>query len=259
MTGDGACAGIRPALGVYVLGAAEPAERALVRLHLARCRDCREELAGLAGLPGLLRRVPAAEAEKLFAAEAEGDSHVDSLPVTALPQLLVRAARARRARRWLAVAVTAVAAVIAAGGAIAGQRAPSPPRPAVSSHIAWKTALAHSDLTLATATVRYAATAWGTELEVEVSGVAGGTACQLRVLGPGRQERPAGGWTIAGGQPDAWYPASTSLAASSIRGFSVTAGRKTLVTVPVSPSSQHPASSSARYPGGSQRGLNGHG
>jgi len=118
MTGDGACAGIRPALGVYVLGAAEPAERALVRLHLARCRDCREELAGLAGLPGLLRRVPAAEAEKLFAAEAEGDSHVDSLPVTALPQLLVRAARARRARRWLAVAVTAVAAVIAAGGEI---------------------------------------------------------------------------------------------------------------------------------------------
>jgi hypothetical protein len=248
MTRNAGCAGIRPALGVYVLGAAEPAERALVRLHLPRCRDCREELAALAGLPGLLRRVPAAEAERLFAG-AEAGSLVDPPPVTALPGLLGRAARARRARRWRAAAVTAAAAVIAAVGGIAGQRALSPAPPTAHSQIAWKTASARSDLTLATATVRYAATAWGTELEVQVSGVAAGTACQLRVLAPGRQERPAGGWSIVPGQTDAWYPASTSLAASSIRGFSVTAGRRTLVTVPVSPSSQHPASS-ARYPGG---------
>jgi hypothetical protein len=250
MTGNAGCAGIRPALGVYVLGAAEPAERALVRLHLARCRDCREELAGLAGLPGLLRRVPAAEAETLFAAEAEGDSHVDPLAGTALPQLLGRTARARRARRWRAVAAAAAAAVIAAAGGIAGQRALSPVRAARSSQIVWETASARSDLTQATATVRYAATRWGTELEVRVSGIAAGTACQLRVTGPGRQERTAGGWTIVPGQPTAWYPGATSLADASIRGFSVTAGRKTLVTVPVSPSSQHPARSSARYSDG---------
>ena len=35
MTGTGACAGIRLALGVYVLGAADPAERTLVRMHLS--------------------------------------------------------------------------------------------------------------------------------------------------------------------------------------------------------------------------------
>jgi hypothetical protein len=48
------CAEARQALGVYVLGAISPAERALVDRHLAVCRDCRDELAGLAGLPGLL-------------------------------------------------------------------------------------------------------------------------------------------------------------------------------------------------------------
>ena len=70
MTGVGKCADVRLVLGVYVLGAADPAERTLVRMHLAWCRDCREELAGLAGLPGLLRRVPAAEADELLTSEA---------------------------------------------------------------------------------------------------------------------------------------------------------------------------------------------
>ena len=52
------CAGIRPLLGVYLTGAIAPADRAVVVRHLAACADCRAELAGLAGLPGLLRRPP---------------------------------------------------------------------------------------------------------------------------------------------------------------------------------------------------------
>ena len=43
------CTDARLSLGVYVLGAIDPAERALVDAHLATCRDCRDELAGLAG------------------------------------------------------------------------------------------------------------------------------------------------------------------------------------------------------------------
>jgi len=241
MTGNGGCAAIRVALGVFVLGAADPAERALVRMHLAWCRACREELAGLAGLPGLLRRVPAAEAETLFADEAESDSHADPLQGGALPQLLGRTARARRVRRRLTVAAAVVAVFIAGVGGIAGQRALS----ATSSQIAWKTASARDAQTLASATVRYAAVGWGTELEVRLSGIAAGTACQLRVTGSGHQARIAGGWTIVPGQSGVWYPASTSLAASGVRDFSVTVGRKTLVTVPVGSSSRHPASSAA--------------
>ena len=56
------CPETRLSLGVYVLGAIDPAERALVDAHLATCRDCRDELAGLAGLPALLARVSAEEA-----------------------------------------------------------------------------------------------------------------------------------------------------------------------------------------------------
>jgi predicted anti-sigma-YlaC factor YlaD len=69
----GACGDIRHLLGVYLVGAIEPADRAAAREHLARCAACREELAGLAGLPGLLGRVPAAEASGFSPDEAEWD------------------------------------------------------------------------------------------------------------------------------------------------------------------------------------------
>ena len=39
------CPEVRISLGVYVLGAIDPAERAVVDAHLATCRDCRDELA----------------------------------------------------------------------------------------------------------------------------------------------------------------------------------------------------------------------
>jgi anti-sigma factor RsiW len=44
-----------------VLGAIEPADRAVLERHLGGCPRCRAELASLAGLPALLRRVPEAE------------------------------------------------------------------------------------------------------------------------------------------------------------------------------------------------------
>ena len=64
MTG---CQHVRQSLGVYVLGAIDPVERARVDTHLVGCLDCREELAGLAGLPALLGRVPAGEAARIAA------------------------------------------------------------------------------------------------------------------------------------------------------------------------------------------------
>ena len=57
--GSGECAGIRVQLGIYVVGAITPPDRATVVRHLAACPNCRDELAGLAALPGLLLRPPA--------------------------------------------------------------------------------------------------------------------------------------------------------------------------------------------------------
>ena len=60
MSGAGECARIRLDLGVYLLGVIAPADRAMVNGHLASCPRCRDELAGLAALPALLRKVPLA-------------------------------------------------------------------------------------------------------------------------------------------------------------------------------------------------------
>ena len=72
MTGSADCRDIRHALGVYVLGAIDPAERSKVDAHLSTCPACREELAGLAGLPALLRRVPVGEAQQLADGDPDG-------------------------------------------------------------------------------------------------------------------------------------------------------------------------------------------
>jgi hypothetical protein len=246
MTGVGRCADVRLVLGVYVLGAAEPAERTLVRMHLAWCRDCREELAGLAGLPGLLRRVPAAEAGQLLAGEAGPGGRGDAPADSALPRLLGRAARTRRIRRWLALAAAAAAIVLAAGtGMAAGggfgadrvQRQPGPlvaGEAPVSSQVTWQTAAARNDRTGVTATVRYAPAAFGTQLMVRVSGLAPGTTCELRVTGPGGHREIAGAWTVVSARyTGTWIGGSASFRVSSIQGFAVVSGRKILVSVPV--------------------------
>jgi anti-sigma factor RsiW len=53
---------LREALGAYVLGALDPAERRRVEHHLSECEQCAAELTRLSPLPGLLSRVTAQEA-----------------------------------------------------------------------------------------------------------------------------------------------------------------------------------------------------
>ena len=55
---SGDCTDIRAQLGIYVFGPISPADRVIVVRHLATCPQCRDELVGLAGLPGLLLRPP---------------------------------------------------------------------------------------------------------------------------------------------------------------------------------------------------------
>ena len=117
MTGMAGCREIRQALGVYVLGAIDPAERAQVDEHLATCADCREELASLAGLPAMLRKVSVVEAERL--AVAEQDPELTAVPSPEmLPSLVARTTNVRRIHRWRGLAAAAAVALVAlAGGA----------------------------------------------------------------------------------------------------------------------------------------------
>jgi predicted lipoprotein with Yx(FWY)xxD motif len=77
MDDAGMCADIRPLLGVYLTGAIAPADRAVAVRHLAACADCRAELAGLAGLPGLLRRPPVHAAAEASAADDTAPDRTD--------------------------------------------------------------------------------------------------------------------------------------------------------------------------------------
>ena len=155
-------------------------------------------------------------------------------PEATLWPLLERAAALRRHLMWRRVAAAAVLAVIAAGGAVAVSRMLAPPglRPAASA-LPWAaTAHGRDPRTGAGATVEYVAQPWGLQAQVQVSGIPAGTRCELLVEGPGGRV-VAGGWTVAAGHADAWYPVSAPLA-SGVRGFDVaTMTGKSLVIVPI--------------------------
>jgi hypothetical protein len=234
VAGGEGCEGIRPALGVYLVGAIAPADRAAVDRHLAGCADCREELAGLASLPGRLGSVAAADVTRM-----DWEDHADpgkGRPGMPLTGLLERAARLRRHLMWRWVAGAVAVAVMAGGGAVAVSRVLYPPalRPAAAAQ-PWLTTVQGSNPgTGAAATVGYRPQPWGLELHVQVSGIPAGTKCELQVLGPDGREAAAGGWTVSATHPDAWYPASSPFPGSSVRGFVITtAGGQALVSVPV--------------------------
>jgi len=111
MTDDDQCARIRQELGVYVLGAIEPEQRAVVGRHLAACPRCRAELAELAELPGLLRRVPADDLIQMLL-----DDVVFHVPDPPLGAMLGRMSRVRRRRRYLTAAAVSAAGVAGALG-----------------------------------------------------------------------------------------------------------------------------------------------
>jgi Putative zinc-finger len=220
------CGEIRQALGVYVVGAIDPAERSVVDRHLATCRACRDELAGLAGLPALLGRVTLEEAERAPA----GAPHSDP-PPQLLDSMLTDLARRRSVkRRNLLVAVAASVAVLAGGGAAAAVLTPgTTQQPTAAGR--WTTDSARSTATDVSAIVRYRPQSWGTEIHVWVSGVPSGTRCQLWVTDSSGRRMVAGGWDVPPSSGDVWYPGSAPVAAESISSFQITSHGKTLVTL----------------------------
>jgi hypothetical protein len=100
----------------YLLGALSPSDRHAYEDHLAECDACSASVSELAGVPGLLARVPAGSVEELLSdtpqVEASSPTNENSLVA-----LLDKArARRRRSRRWtlgLTLAAVAAAALIA--------------------------------------------------------------------------------------------------------------------------------------------------
>jgi Putative zinc-finger len=224
-----ACGELRSALGVYVLGAIVPADRDAVDSHLASCADCRDQLADLAGLPALLRRIPPDEVESLL---SDGDAdRGNTMPEGLLASLLTRAAKRKRNRR---LAKVAAAVLVAAGiGTMYVALGTTPRHPVPTALPGAVTVSGSSPGDHVSATIRYAGRPWGVQLSVQVTGVAAGTTCVLEVTGSGGLESEAGSWTVAAGDGDSWYAASASVPVTDVRGFVVMDGAKALVRVDV--------------------------
>jgi len=93
--------------GAYVLGALSPEERIAFERHLAGCPECAQSVRELAGLPGLLARVPVGTLDP--------EQLPTPVPDTLLPGLVRRARRSQRRRAWLTGGLVAAAAAIAIG------------------------------------------------------------------------------------------------------------------------------------------------
>lgn len=226
MTSSADCRDIRHALGVYVLGAIDPAERATVDSHLSSCPECREELAGLAGLPALLRRIPVDEAQQL-ADEPDDETAGREMPSErVLESLLARTSRARQVSRWRGLAAAAAVILVAGAAGAAGWNALNSP---AGTH--WDTASATSSMTHVSATVRYTARDWGTEVDTQVHGLPEGVRCNLVVTDTDGQKVIAGSWKTSYDEGKTWYTGGSSVMEDSLRSFSVTSGGRVLVTV----------------------------
>jgi hypothetical protein len=224
------CSEARLSLGVYVLGAIDPAERAMVDGHLAICRDCRDELAGLAGLPALLARVGTEEAIALAASDGpQPDWEVDFEPAPDLVDTVLDLTAARRRRRtWREVGLGVAAALIIAVGVFGGLRMTAAPGSLADSWTigpdgpasAWQFASGHSH-GMAVA-VKYRQMGWGTGLIAKVTGIPVGTKCQIWVVGPGSTRLLVGSWTVDDWEGSAGYPASAAIDAAKVEKFVVT-------------------------------------
>jgi hypothetical protein len=213
-----------PDLGVYVLGALDPAERGLVERHLATCADCRAELAELAGLPGLLGRIDLAEAEKITASGpatstvAASDGGLDRL----LTEVAARRHRQHRRVQLLSAAAGLVILLGAGGSAVA----------------VWGTGSHHPASITASAgpihaKVELKSSSAGTAIDLQLTGVQPEERCSLVAIGKDGTLSAAGTWTASyRGVAGVW--GVTSLAVNDIASLRVAnAAGATLVTIPI--------------------------
>jgi hypothetical protein len=232
------CPEARISLGVYVLGAIDPAERALVDAHLATCRDCRDELAGLAGLPALLARVSTEEAIALAATDDPFPADFGETPEPPrelLATVLDLTAARRRRRRWRDASLALAAAAVVAVGVFAGlQLGSGPAQPSTVAGSQQNLYLGAQNGPMETvtgksgdmtATVAYSQMGWGSELDTKVTGIPVGTDCQLWVIDSNGNRVLAGNWITDNAEGTVWYPGSAAVSSKDVAGFEVTVGQ----------------------------------
>jgi hypothetical protein len=200
---------MRMSLGVYVLGAADPGERARVQAHLTGCPACRAELTRLRPLPGLLASVPDG---MLAAAQPPGSR--TSRPSRVRPVM--------RGRPWRAAAAAFTAACAAGGLWLASAGGAQPAATVALSAV--------NPATHVSATAALTATSWGTSIQLRLRGLPLNVDCRLIVRSRAGATEVAGVW-------DAWQagpitvPASAAWLPSDISSLQIATAGKVLITI----------------------------
>jgi anti-sigma factor RsiW len=196
-------------LGVYVLGAADGAERARVEAHLPGCPACQAELLKLTPLPGLLAGVPGGM-------RAQPDPPGHAAPA---------GARVRPGRRWRAIGAAAcVAAAVGTAGGIWLTATGAAPRPATVTLSGTNPAMHVS------ATAVLTPTSWGTSIQLRLRGAPLNVPCRLIARSRAGGTEITGVWAAWRDGPIT-VPASAGWRPSDIASLQVATTAKTLVTI----------------------------
>ena len=205
------------ALGAYLLGSLDPAERSAFERHVHGCVPCRREMVRLAPLPGLLGQVQLSDLELPF------DDPVpdpDLWPLPPRPGPEPETARARR-RRWPVLVGAGVLVVLVALGVVVV------PRLVGDDAVTWHAADAASGVV---ASADLVGRSWGTELWMRIENMPKGTRCKLIVHDrTGRTE--IGGWWGTDHAPDERIPGATSFRVDQIERLDLVVDMVVLVSV----------------------------
>ncbi|GAA2427106.1 hypothetical protein GCM10010191_44870 [Actinomadura vinacea] len=234
------CAEVRASLGVYVVGAIDPADRARLEAHLDGCPACRDELAGLAGLPALLGRVNQAQLTQVAGPPPE---LLDSLLARAVERrrgvrgLLGRLAgggRSGTGRLWWTPAALAACALLLAGALAGGlvtelardgrpvarptATPASPPVPAEPGGERLNAANASNQVKAVLVLYKKK---WGTKVELQLAGAPFGGHCRWYAVARNGQKDMLGSWYVAYRKGYGVYESSTMFQREQLYSFEV--------------------------------------
>ncbi len=203
------------ALGAYLLGSLDPAERSAFERHLRTCGICRREMLRLAPLPGLLSQVRLEDLELPFEDPAP-DPDLVPLPQ---PEPEPEPVAVKRRRPVLAGAGALVVVLVAVAVLFL--------RPAADDRTTWQ---AVDGTTGVAAQADLTAKSWGTELWLSLQHIPPGQRCKLMVYNrSGKSE--VGGWWGTDHPDDERIPGSTSFRRDQIDRLDIVVDQKVLVSL----------------------------
>jgi hypothetical protein len=217
-------------LGAYALGSLTGREREDVAAHLRDCLQCRDELAGMAGVVGLLHRL-----------SVPSETAPDSLPPQAgaviSPEHTAKRARWRRPK----VLMTAVTAVVLAitgvltvpqTGLVRGDRTSTRD---VATSATWS---ARDPASGVVASARMQPQQWGTSVQLRLTHLPARLECRLVVTRMDGSGQTIGTWR-SGYRGSVTVPAATAVSPADIATLDVvtTAGDRLVRLAPGSPMS----------------------